>query len=253
VDGYSISQTAERTGFAPSALRFYEHEGLVRPGRTPAGYRSYTETDVETLRFVARAKSFGLTLEEITDLVSLLDGERCAPVQGRLRDLVEARITEAQSRVVELIGFASDLQRVAAGLRAHTPDGPCDDACGCTADARTAAARPAGVDVARTGGAPAPGDPPILCTLTPDAVGDRVADWRAMLGGALGREETAGGVRVRFDRATDVARLAALVAAETECCGWATFAITIGPDEVVLEVSGPAGGRDAIVATLGAG
>jgi len=39
MDGFSISRAAERTGFTPSALRFYEREGLVRPGRTAAGYR----------------------------------------------------------------------------------------------------------------------------------------------------------------------------------------------------------------------
>lgn len=33
MDGYSISQVAERTGFSPSALRFYEQHGLVRPER----------------------------------------------------------------------------------------------------------------------------------------------------------------------------------------------------------------------------
>src|SRR4051794_17245466 len=46
MDGYSISQVAERTGFPPSTLRFYEQAGLVRPARTPAGYRCYDDNHI---------------------------------------------------------------------------------------------------------------------------------------------------------------------------------------------------------------
>ena len=131
MDGFSTSQAAERTGFTPSALRFYEREGLVRPGRTASGYRCYTEGDVAALRFIARAKSLGLALDQVAELVPLFRGERCAPVQDRLRDLVDGKIGETRARAAELIGLGSELRRAADGLRSHTPDGPCDDACGC--------------------------------------------------------------------------------------------------------------------------
>jgi len=39
-----------------SKIRFLESEGLVLPGRTPSGYRQFTEQDVERLRFVLRAQ-----------------------------------------------------------------------------------------------------------------------------------------------------------------------------------------------------
>jgi DNA-binding transcriptional MerR regulator len=160
VDGYSISQTAERTGFTASALRFYEREGLVRPVRTPAGYRSYTEADVGALRFIARAKSLGLALDQVAELVPLFRAERCAPVQERLRELVDGKIGEARARVADLNGFTSELRRAAGSLGAHTPDGPCDDACGCATDASA-------------------GDPPIACTLGDDERQGRAAAWRA--------------------------------------------------------------------------
>ena len=137
MDGYSISQVAERTGFPATTLRFYEDAGLVRPSRTPSGYRSYDEPDIELLAFIGRAKSLGLSLAEITDLLGLLDEDRCAPVQGRLRDLIDTKIAEAQAKISELEAFTVELQRVAATLGAHTPDGPCDDNCGCTAERDT--------------------------------------------------------------------------------------------------------------------
>ncbi|MQA10861.1 MAG: MerR family transcriptional regulator [Pseudonocardiaceae bacterium] len=39
-----------------SKIRFLESEGLVQPGRTPAGYRQFTAADVERLRFVLSAQ-----------------------------------------------------------------------------------------------------------------------------------------------------------------------------------------------------
>jgi DNA-binding transcriptional MerR regulator len=39
-----------------SKIRFLESEGLVRPARTASGYRQFTETDVERLRFVLAAQ-----------------------------------------------------------------------------------------------------------------------------------------------------------------------------------------------------
>ncbi len=134
MDSYSISQVASRTGFPASTLRFYEQSGLVRPGRTPSGYRSYGDAHFEQLSFISRAKQLGLTLDEITELMALLLGEQCAPVRSRLRDLVDDKIAEAQRKIVELEQFTSQLRRAAESLNAPAPDGPCDERCGCITD-----------------------------------------------------------------------------------------------------------------------
>ena len=143
MDGLSISKVAEGTEFPPTTLRFYEEAGLVRPRRTEAGYRCYGERDIEVLSFIGRAKGFGLSLEEITELLALLDDDHCAPVQGRLRTLIDAKIADARTRIIELERFATELEQVASGLDAHTPDGPCDDACGCTTEPTVVVADPA--------------------------------------------------------------------------------------------------------------
>lgn len=123
-------------------MRFYEQSGLVRPKRTPAGYRCYDDAHVELLSFIGRAKSFGLTLGEITELLGLLGGDECAPVQGRLRDLVETKIADAHARIAELQAFTGELQRFADTLEVHTPDGPCDGSCGCIAEGQRSGATP---------------------------------------------------------------------------------------------------------------
>jgi hypothetical protein len=66
-----------------------------------------------------------------------------APVQGRLRALIDVEIADARTRIIELERFATELERVASGLDAHTPDGPCDDACGCITEPTVVVAEPA--------------------------------------------------------------------------------------------------------------
>ena len=75
---FQIAEVAQRSGFTPATLRYYEDIGLLRPaGRTDAGYRLYDETSLERLRFIARAKQLGCSLDEIADLASAWDGGRC--------------------------------------------------------------------------------------------------------------------------------------------------------------------------------
>jgi DNA-binding transcriptional MerR regulator len=165
MDGYSISQVAERTGFPATTLRFYEQAGLVRPDRSPAGYRRYDDEQVELLSFIARAKRLGLSLEEISELLGLLGDDECAPVQGRLRQLVDCRLAEARAQVAELEAFTAELERVAVTLDTHTPDGPCDDTCGCTADPQ----RPARPRSIALGARPGRADStPVACMWPPD-------------------------------------------------------------------------------------
>ncbi len=131
---YTIGEAADRSGFSASALRFYEGIGLVEPTtRTEAGYRIYDDRSLARLAFIARAKHLGCSLEEITDLVTIWDGERCGPVQRRFHDLVSTKLIEAQRQITELTALTDQLRAAAAQLAGPAIDGPCDDSCACTA------------------------------------------------------------------------------------------------------------------------
>jgi DNA-binding transcriptional MerR regulator len=125
---------AERSGFSASALRYYEGIGLVAPStRTGAGYRLYDDDTLARLSFIARAKQLGCSLEEITDLVGIWDGERCGPVQKRFHDLVTAKLTDAERRIAELTTLVDQLRDAAAQLAGPAIDGPCSEGCACLA------------------------------------------------------------------------------------------------------------------------
>jgi len=64
-DLLTVSEVAHRSGFAPSALRFYESQGLIQATRTSGGQRRYERGVLRRLAFIRAARNVGLTLEEI--------------------------------------------------------------------------------------------------------------------------------------------------------------------------------------------
>lgn len=70
----TIGELAKRAGLRPSALRFYEAQGILAPSaHTDAGYRLYAPADEETLRFIQRAQRLGFAL---VDIKTLLESQR---------------------------------------------------------------------------------------------------------------------------------------------------------------------------------
>ncbi|MEN9644987.1 MAG: hypothetical protein RL238_1656 [Actinomycetota bacterium] len=246
-----IKDVADRSGFTPAALRYYEELGLLpQPARTAAGYRSYDESTVDRLAFIARAKQLGCTLDEIADLATAWEGGRCGPLQDRLRTVVAGKLADARAQIVELATLVDDLQRAAIALEQHRPDGACDDQCGCVKDSTTA---PGPVTVA-LGTKPAATDaaPPIACTLPTDALHGRLDEWHALLGHATARARTEGRLLLSFAPTVPTDDLMRLVVAEQSCCQFLTFAITVDSHGIALEIGGPADAMPLVDAFFGA-
>src|SRR6266702_4334267 len=71
----TVSEVARRSGFAPSALRFYEREGLVHATRTTGNQRRYERSVLRRLAFIRAARNVGLSLDEVAAaLATLPDG-----------------------------------------------------------------------------------------------------------------------------------------------------------------------------------
>lgn len=74
-DLLTVGEVAERSGFATSALRFYEREGLITAIRTSGNQRRYQRQVLRRLAFVRAARNVGLSLDEVRDaLHTLPDG-----------------------------------------------------------------------------------------------------------------------------------------------------------------------------------
>jgi MerR family transcriptional regulator, redox-sensitive transcriptional activator SoxR len=72
----TIGALSERTGVAPSALRYYEAEGLLHAQRSDGGQRRYTRDAIRRVSFIRVAQQVGLSLEEIRNALSSLPESR---------------------------------------------------------------------------------------------------------------------------------------------------------------------------------
>jgi MerR family redox-sensitive transcriptional activator SoxR len=75
-DLLTVAQVAGRSGFAPSALRYYERMGLLTATRTGGGQRRYERNVLRRLAFIRAARNVGLSLEEVEQALSTLPSGR---------------------------------------------------------------------------------------------------------------------------------------------------------------------------------
>lgn len=100
----AIGEVAARAGVAPSALRYYENEGLIRSTRSGGGQRRYERGVLRRLAFIRAAQNVGLSLEEIRSALSRLPAQR-APNRAdwaRLSRSWQARLDEQIAGLTQL-------------------------------------------------------------------------------------------------------------------------------------------------------
>lgn len=109
-DLLSVGELAARSGLAPSALRFYEAEGLISAERTGGGQRRFKRSTLRRVAFIRAAQRVGLSLEAIRAALNQLPNAR-TPTQAdwaRLsrawRPILDRRIDELEQLRDELTG-----------------------------------------------------------------------------------------------------------------------------------------------------
>lgn len=75
-DLLTVGELAARSGFAASALRYYERLGLIEASRTSGGQRRYARATLRRLSFIRAARNVGLSLDEVAAALSTLPGGR---------------------------------------------------------------------------------------------------------------------------------------------------------------------------------
>ncbi len=100
--GLTIGEIADRTGLAPSAIRYYEDEGLIAPDRAVSGQRRYQRADIRRLSFIMIAQELGFSLADIRAQITHLPSHR-APgksdwtrIGTRFGKVLDARIAQMQ-------------------------------------------------------------------------------------------------------------------------------------------------------------
>jgi DNA-binding transcriptional MerR regulator len=124
-----IGELAQEVGVDPPTIRYYESIGVLpEPERTPSGYRAYTPEDVERVRFVTLARSLGLGLEDIRQILALRDrGE--APCRF-VRNVLDRQVDAVEERIRQLRELSTELRRLRSKARS-LGDMASEDPCVC--------------------------------------------------------------------------------------------------------------------------
>jgi len=104
----SIGAVADRTGIAPSALRFYEREGLIASTRTDGAQRRYDRDVLRRLAFIRAAQTVGLGLPEIRDALATLPSER-TPNKADWDRIARAWRPRLDAQIEALVGLRDQL------------------------------------------------------------------------------------------------------------------------------------------------
>jgi len=123
---YTIGDLAREFGITPRAIRFYEDEGLLAPGRD-GRTRVFGRRDRARLALVLRGKRLGLSLAEIGELLGLYDGVRnAAPQLQRLLTMLAERrqaIERQRDDIAAVLGEIGMLEKQCMALLAENPAG----------------------------------------------------------------------------------------------------------------------------------
>ncbi|MEU4155844.1 redox-sensitive transcriptional activator SoxR [Actinoplanes sp. NPDC026670] len=106
----TIGELSARSGVAPSALRFYEREGLIHASRTSGNQRRYDRAELRRVSFIKIAQQVGVSLDEVREALDSLPENRTptkadwSRLSARWRYRLQERITVLERLRDELSG-----------------------------------------------------------------------------------------------------------------------------------------------------
>ncbi|MDA2929140.1 MerR family transcriptional regulator [Acidobacteria bacterium AH-259-O06] len=134
-----IGEAAAKTGLAPKTIRYYEEVGLIpqprrrRTGYASAGYRLYSEQDVERLRLIKGARLLDLSLAEIRQLLSSLTSLNGRTDRHRLDLVLREKLAAIDTKIKELQLLRDRLEHIKDVMeqeKVEAQESCCDPLCG---------------------------------------------------------------------------------------------------------------------------
>lgn len=106
---FNIGEAAQYAGVSAKMIRHYEAVGLIsKANRTLSNYRTYSEKDIHTLRFIRQARNLGFTIEKIAALLTLWQDRRRP--SRKVKELASLHIRELDARIQELTDMKRTLE-----------------------------------------------------------------------------------------------------------------------------------------------
>lgn len=117
----NIGEAAKLSGVTAKTIRYYESVGLIPAvGRSNGNYRRYGEPEVQILRFIARARSLGFSVDEIAKLLELYRDRRRASAE--VKRIAGAHIADIDRKIEELKAMRKTLSHLV--VKCHGDERP---------------------------------------------------------------------------------------------------------------------------------
>lgn len=96
----NIGEVSRRSGLSDKTIRYYESIDLVHPLRNDNGYRTFRESDLETLIFLGRSRSLGFSIEDCRTLLLLNEDESRSSKE--VKQIAQQHLAEIENKISNL-------------------------------------------------------------------------------------------------------------------------------------------------------
>jgi len=102
-----IGEIVNKTNLSKDTIRFYEKKGLIKVNRTDSewnNYKNYNEKTLNKLLLIKKAKGFGFTLNEISEILEMFDMNQATC------EIMAIKVEEKISRIDEKIKNLTEMK-----------------------------------------------------------------------------------------------------------------------------------------------
>lgn len=123
----NIGEASKASGVSSKMIRYYEQIKLIAPAhRTESSYRTYSENDIHTLKFIRRARDLGFSVEQMKTLLTLWrDKSRSS---ADVKAIALEHVAELEKKAAAIQAMSTTLKHLAHNCHGdERPDCPIID------------------------------------------------------------------------------------------------------------------------------
>jgi len=119
---FTIGRLAKSAGVHVETIRYYQRRKLLPvPFAVLGGARRYSSDYLRRVRFIKRAQQLGFTLDEVSELLTLADGNCCSVACG----VGERRLADVERKIADLSAMRESLRRLVGACHENGAQAPC--------------------------------------------------------------------------------------------------------------------------------